>query len=328
MYMSDIERAARRLHYYFRNIARDGAPQAYFRSRLERLLADFSAAEAPALSRRLNYYNKLTHVRLPDGLASTVAGIPMRSSRYYYDLKEHARYFPRDFRLNHLFGDITLVPDVPAIVKSRPIGDANENSVLMKLDKFRHFRLYRDDIAFGDKLPKAVWRGSDNNPKRTALIERYQGHPLCDVGLNGSDASDRRSRPFLSPVDQMRYRYIISIEGIDVATNLKWVMASNSLCMMPEPVFETWFMEGALEPGSHYVRLRPDCADLEEKILYYEAHQDEARAIVQQANAHVAQFADETRERQLSLLVLAKYFALTGQLAPEAKIAALWQPQK
>lgn len=323
--MSEIERAARRLHYYFRNIARDGVPQAFYRARLERLITDFSPEDAPGLAHRLNYYNKLTKAELPDELASTVATIPMRSSRYYYDLKEHARYFTRNFRLNHLFGDITLIPTVPAIVKSRPIGDENENSVLMNLDKFRHFQLQRDEIAFDDKLPKAVWRGGGNNRKRIDLVERHLASPLCDVGLTGTPAHDRRTRPFLTPAEQMRFRYIISVEGVDVATNLKWVMASNSLCLMPKPVYETWFMEGAIETGVHYVEVRSDFADLEEKIRYYEDHQDEAKAIVQRANNHVAQFADHRRERLLSLLVLAKYFALTGQYEAPAKVKALWQ---
>lgn len=325
MDLSDLERAAQRLHYYFRNIARDGVPQAYYRAQLDELICDFAPEEAPALAHRLNYYNKLTHARLPDALASTVASIPMRSSRYYYDLKEHARYFPRKFRLDHLFGDITLVPTVPAIVKSRPIGGANENSVLMKLDKFRHFRLHRDPMAFGDKLPKAVWRGGGNNAKRIELVNRFHDNAHCDIGLTSYDASDKRSKPFLTPVEQMRFRYIVSVEGVDVATNLKWVMASNSLCMMPAPVYETWFMEGLLKPGVHYVQLRPDCADLEDKIRHYENNRKEAEAIVRQANAHVAQFVDERRERLLSLLVLAKYFAVTGQYAPPAKAAALWQ---
>lgn len=37
----------------------------------------------------------------------------------------------------------------------------------------------------------------------------------------------------MSVEDQKRYRYIVSLEGYDVATNLKWIMNSNSLCLMP-----------------------------------------------------------------------------------------------
>lgn len=322
--MSEIEKAARRLHYYIENVVRDSLPQVLFRRRLEGLLEDLWQHEAEYLARRLNYYNKLTGLQqLGDG-TSTVGSIPMRSSRYYYDLKEHARYFPRHFRLHHVFGDVTHVPAKAAIVKSRPIAGDNRKSVVMKLDKFRHYRLFNDRLGFGDKLPKAVWRGGGGNPRRAALVDAYHDHPLCDVGWARADASDPKCKPYQSPTDQMRYRYIISIEGNDVATNLKWIMASNSLCLMPAPVYETWFMEGTLQPGFHYVPLRPDFADLEDKILHYEKHPDEARQIVHNANAYVKQFHHRRREQLLSLLVLYKYFAQTGQLEPTPAVAELW----
>ena len=91
-------------------------------------------------------------------------------------------------------------------------------------------------------------------------------------------------------------------------------MASNSLCFMPRPRFETWFMEGRLEPWRHYVPLRDDCADIEEKMDYYATHTDEALEIIANAQRHVAQFKDRQRERLVSLLVARKYFELSGQL--------------
>ena len=77
------------------------------------------------------------------------------------------------------------------------------------------------------------------------------------------------------------------------------------------------FREGTLEPYVHYVPLADDCSDLEAKMDYYTAHPDEAEAIVRNANAHVAQFLDPHHERLISLLVMQKYFALSGQLAAE-----------
>lgn len=323
--MSEIVQAVRRLHYYFHNIARDAVPQSLFRGRLERLCAGHAEFDAEYLMGRLNYYNKCMGAHPLGDRTSTVGRIPMRSTRYYYDLKEHARYFPRHFRLHHVFGDVTRVPDEAAIVKSRPVAGDNQNSIVMKLNKFRHFRLFDDPTGFGDKLPKAVWRGGGRNAKRKALVNGYHDHQICDVGWAKTNAADPRCKSFLSPTEQMRYRYIISIEGNDVATNLKWIMASNSLCLMPAPVYETWFMEGMLQPGFHYVQVRSDFADLEETILHYEKHPDQAREIVRNANAYVKQFAHRRREQVLSLLVLYKYFALTGQLEPNPKVAALWR---
>ncbi len=131
------------------------------------------------------------------------------------------------------------------------------------------------------------------------------------------------AKPFLRPLEQMRYRYVISIEGNDVATNLKWILASNSLCLMTKPAYETWFMEGRLQAGTHYVGLRDDYDDLEQAIIHYERHPDEALAIIRNANSYVAQFRDAANEQLVSLLVLYKYFVMTGQLEPDRRLTEL-----
>lgn len=55
-------------------------------------------------------------------------------------------------------GDIIIVPDYPSIVKSRPLvtGDQrlsidNTNSVVMKLEKDRHFVFVNDTKPFHEK---------------------------------------------------------------------------------------------------------------------------------------------------------------------------------
>jgi hypothetical protein len=320
---SPVARKVGRVLYYLRNLTRDVAPQLIFRRRLDAILAGAGTYDARCLAERVDYYNKLFEPVAAEPGSSTVGSIAMAPSMYYYDLKEHARYFPRHLKLNHLFGDIRQVPERPSIVKSRPIGGDNRNAVLMKLDKFRHFYIPADQTAFADKKPIAVWRGSVANQRRRALLAGYRDHPLCDVGAVGRSTGVEGRKPFLPPSGQMRFRYVISIEGNDVATNLKWILASNSLCLMPAPRCETWFMEGRLESGGHYAELRDDFADLEEKILHYERHPDEALGIIRNANRHVAQFLDERREQLISLLVLYKYFVKTGQLDIDPRVAGL-----
>jgi hypothetical protein len=92
---------------------------------------------------------------------------------------------------------------------------------------------------------------------------------------------------------------------------------------MPRPRYETWFMEGRLEPGKHYAEIADDLGDLEEKILHYENHPEEALAIVRNANAYVGQFRDEAREKLISVLVLYKFFAATGQIEPARELEAI-----
>ena len=316
--MATILRNSVKVFYYARNVVRDLAPQALFRSRLAGRLRQASLSDA-SVRERLNYYNKLQHAFVPSPNAVPVRRIPFRPSMYYYDLKEFARYFDPGLLIDLEFGDVIDVPKVPSIVKDRPIRDDNKNAVLMKLDKFRHFNMPADSMRFQNKRPAVVWRGELNNPMRTVFLKAVRDLPFCDVGSPKSTAAAYR-KPYLSIDQQRRYRYIVSLEGNDVATNLKWIMSSNSLCLMPPPTYETWFAEKQIEADIHYVPLAPDFSDLAEKMRYFEQHPAEAERIIAAANAYCRKFCNEQAEQAISLLVLYKYFVLSGQVEPDPEV--------
>lgn len=165
-----------------------------------------------------------------------------------------------------------------------------------------------------------VWRGDLNNPIRTRFLDVARGLPFCDVGSHKRSAPAEYSKPFLSISQHLRYRYIVSLEGNDVATNLKWIMNSNSLCLMPPPTYETWFGESQLEASVHYAPLDPDFSDLREKIDYFEQHPAAAERIIAAANAYCRKFSNERDEQAISLLVLYKYFVLSGQIEPDPEL--------
>lgn len=303
-----LRKALDRATYYSSHFIKDNMPAVLFRRSIDSILGSHLH---DAIIDRVNYYNKLdAGFKVDPG--RNIGNIEKSSSMYYYDLREYCRYFADDLSLSYRFGDITDIPATPSIVKSRPAGGENGNSVIMNLDRLRHFAKVRDSHAFAQKLPQAVWRGRNNNAKRLVLAGNYSSHRLCNVGL--VDRSDGSFKPWLPVKQQLRYRYIISVEGIDVATNLKWIMSSNSLCFMPRCRYETWFMEGRLKPGVHFVLLKDDFSDLEEKITFYNGNPSLAEAIIRNANAHHAVFADRKSETLISLLVLLKYFYLSGQL--------------
>jgi hypothetical protein len=93
-------------------------------------------------------------------------------------------------------------------------------------------------------------------------------------------------------------------------------MSSGSVAVMPQPKYETWFMEGSLIPDHHYIRIKDDYSDLDERLKYYIAHPEAVQAIVKNANAYVMQFQNKRQEDLISLLVLDKYFYCTGQTNP------------
>lgn len=309
----------RRLCYFGAHIAGLLVPDAWCRMRLGSRLGRLEDFDIAHIRDRVRYYNKLNRsFSLGAELASVGDFTRFWSWRkqraYHFDLHQHLRYFPARLRFAYRFGDNTREPGIPTLIKARPVAPGNENFVLCKLNRLRHFRFVRDPVRFEDKRDLLVWRGAVNRPHRREFLRRFHNHRLCDVGQTGGRETDVPwRRPYMSIDEQLGYKFVLSIEGNDVASNLKWILSSNSLCFMTRPRFETWFMEGRLIPNYHYVLLRDDYSDLEEKILYYSRHTDEARQILRNANRHVAQFRDTNREALISLYVLIKYFVLSGQ---------------
>jgi len=305
-----------KLAYYLRCAARAAVPRALCQAQLPGRLAALARFDEREVRRRVDYYNKLSPGACrPEALAPQRRSlVPPRPRVYHLDAYEYLRFFPAEARVDVLLGDITHVPDRPSLTKSRPIGDHNANSVLLNLDKVRHFMFVEDRRPFRDKRDRLVGRAAVEQPHRKRFLERWYGHPLCDVGQVNRNENSHRWQVGRLTIDQhLEYKFILCLEGNDVATNLKWVMSSGSLAVMPRPRFESWFMEGTLIPDHHYVAIRDDHADLEERLRHFIDHPAEAQAIVANANAYVARFRDRALEDLVSLLVLQKYFEMTGQ---------------
>lgn len=237
-----------------------------------------------------------------------------RSKVYYFDFMEFARFFPQHLKVHFLPGDIDYSASRPSIAKSRPISNDNANSVLMKFDKIRHFLFINDPIKFSDKEDVLIGFGKIKKEHRIRFFELYFNNPMCllgEVARNTQFEHWRRPRKTIS--EHLNYKFILCLEGFDVASNLKWVMSSNSLAVMPKPKFETWFMEGTLIENVHYVLIRDDYSDLEERMSYYIKNPLEAQKIIDSAHLFVEQFKNKKREDLISLMVLDSYFKRTGQ---------------
>ncbi|WP_438467358.1 glycosyl transferase family 90 [Marinomonas sp. PE14-40] len=265
---------------------------------------------------RVNYYCKDQSNFLVSENAVKIANFrKMKSFAYYADTKKIVRRFSKKLKFDFLFGDIIYVPDTPSFLKSRPISNKNQNSILLKLNSIRHYQFVEDKIEFENKNELAVWRGHIHQEHRVLLVEKFHTNRLCNIGhCDEKKAFEASFKGFLSKEEQLKYKYIISVEGKDVATNLKWIMSSNSLCFMCKPRYETWFMEGRLKAGFHYVELKDDFSDLEEKISFYNKNPDKALEIIKNAQTYTKQFLDENMEEIIGLLVAEKYFIQSQQL--------------
>lgn len=313
-----------KLVYYVKSYLRELTPKCFMQMRLKPLLGQLDGrSDKDYILSRVNYYNKLTadaaiDRSLWDEQAVELKHQPMtKQSTYYHDAMAIAHYFNGNLKWVLRHGDITTLLPVPTVIKSRPLGDDNQNSVMLNLDKVRHFLFVDDKKSWRDKKDVAIFRGDLGIQKenRTLFMEIFANgqSPLVDAAsTNRWDEHPEWQKEKLTIGEHLDYKFIMSLEGNDVASNLKWVMSSNSIAVTPRMTCETWFMEGTLIPDYHYIEVRDDFSDLEERLTYYIEHPDEAEAIIQHAHDYVAQFFDKKREKLISLLVLKKYFEITN----------------
>ena len=261
---------------------------------------------------RVNYYCQLKDEAWING-QYTLGKMPKNKSNYFRDFFEYSRFFQSDLKVDVIFKDNRKIPPTPSIMKSRSTTENNVNGVLCNLDKVRHFTFLNDKRSFDSKDNKAIFRGAVYQQCRIDFMEKYFGSKWVDCGDTGNSPRKPEWRqPSITLYDHLTYKFILAIEGFDVASNLKWIMSSNSIAVMPKPTVETWFMEGTLIPNYHYIEIKPDYSNLPERLQYYIDHPEEAKKIIQNAHEYVKQFQDKDREDLIHLLVLKKYFSLTN----------------
>lgn len=304
--------------YYARASLRELIPSKFFRDRLHKELREITDHDFEYIRDRVNYYNQLSETRaLSDGaLTLGELKLPERHSTYYFDTYEYTRYFDPSFKANIIYGDVTSLPQQPTVLKNRFIIGDNTNSVLLKLNKVRLFNYTNDKREFQRKKNMLIGRAVVKLPARIRFYEKYFDHPMCDLGQVNKEKNPQWIREKITIDEHLDYKFILCIEGYDVASNLRWVMSSNSLAVMPKPTYESWYMEGKLIPNHHYVLINDDYSNLEERLNYYIENTSEALQIIQNANDYVKQFRNRKTEDLISLLVLEKYFYRTGQMEP------------
>lgn len=239
---------------------------------------------------------------------------------YYKKLKQ---LYPHiDARIIFIPGDVSHSrKDVPMVSKTRPINQRGLN-VILPLNNVRHWKPVReakekDTIPWENKKPRAVWRGAaTGRDKRIQLVENWRNFPdksRIDIAFTSFlDSYKGEKNPILlgdrMTLDELlQNRYLISVEGNDVASNLKWILASQTVCIMPEPQMESWLMESLLVPWKHYVPVKSDFSDLMSVLYYCEQHPNKMKDIIKNANEYMEQFNDQDKETEIITRVLKGY---------------------
>ncbi|WP_109829619.1 glycosyl transferase family 90 [Reichenbachiella versicolor] len=209
------------------------------------------------------------------------------------------------------YGEHGDTDGIPCIRKSRKATDK-----LSVIYNFRSLRLTtpcnyanQEDIPWEKKRNNVVWRGATTGKKqRVEFVKKHFNK--YDVGFATTKQKPELKsykKNKISIAEQLKYKYIISLEGNDVASNLRWVLSSNSVPIMPKPYWHSWIMEEKLTPNIHYLELNDDLSNLEE-ILDWAANNDKlCKDIALNGKKYMSQFLDSEYDIQVQALLLKEY---------------------
>lgn len=210
-----------------------------------------------------------------------------------------------------------------------------------------------NDRSWEAKRNVACFRGSPNGlvshagrqqtPSRVQVLEAARGDVLFDAKLSRPgwrrDPTDYWSQvarawnmttqqaqarvqalqaDYMNMTVQLSHKAILSIEGNGFATNLGWVLASNSVLVMAHadehgPDLGGGYQETVshlgLMPWQHFVPFSFNLADLHLNVAWCFAHDNECHSIAQRGRALQRRMLNQTRERIVQRLVLERVVA-------------------
>ena len=238
--------------------------------------------------------------------------------------KKLIRYLKEINKTNNLFlvclGDVQYIVDEYCIVKNRTNLTGNKSILLKCLNEKRHWSINvkNIDISYHKKKTKVIWRGvSTGNPKnissRFTLVEKwFNKNPNLNIGFNmivqNKDNYKKYVKNNLTRKQLLTFKFILSVEGNDKDSGLNWKLNSNSLVLMAKPTKFSWLMEDNLVPNVHYVLLKDDFSDLEEKFKWCKNNPNKCKEIISNANNYMKKFKNKKQEEQLEKRILNAYF--------------------
>lgn len=214
-------------------------------------------------------------------------------------------------------GDIDHVMENNMMCKPRKRVD----SILLPLNRKRHYGVASsipvNDIPWEQKTGKAVWRGkygdishnasSPNDSMKHALVSKHLNSTVVDAKFSKSTEHTPKEMigQYMDIKAQLAYKYIISIEGNDVSSGLKWMLFSNSVVFSPPFTMSSWAMEDKLQPFIHYIPIRRDMSNVEDMIHWAESHPDEVKLISERSTLFVYDllFHPEAMEDEREIMI-------------------------
>lgn len=157
-----------------------------------------------------------------------------------------------------------------------------------------------------------VFRGNPTGT-RAKLLAPFL-HDTKNPNLDFALIASLRER--LTVKKLMKFKYFLVLPGNDVSTGLKWMLYSNSVVFMPRPSVVSWAMEDMLVPNIHYIQLKDDLSDLEDRLEWAMANDGLSQNISKWATQYMIDLYASPQARsetdEIRRLIAMRYHRLHG----------------
>ncbi len=235
-----------------------------------------------------------------------------------------------------IVGDYNGVPQMPTFCKTRNL-NFPQNGILNRISQERHFAPLQDvekfDRPWSEKKSRLVWRGATTGRFTTSsglyelnsrfyvpdVIGRLESTDIIDMGYSEiiqikANSTDRPMEDIEASIrdkstmsEQLENKYILSLEGNDVASGMKWALYSRSTVIMPRPRCESWLCESFLKPFVHYVPVEHDLSNLYDVVEWCRNNDAECRDIANNGREYILPFLEEEPEKKLAERITKEY---------------------
>jgi hypothetical protein len=151
---------------------------------------------------------------------------------------------------------------------------------------YNPFRSYHRGIPFSRKENKIVFGGQDRGNK-------YNFITIKDIQQTQRDYFKSDAVPkdnvvcggWIDRYDMVNYKYVLDIDGNSATWDATaWKLNSGSVIFKTESIWRQWFYDDYL-PNVHYIEIKEDFSDLQEKFHWCENHPKECEIMINNCKA-------------------------------------------
>ncbi len=195
--------------------------------------------------------------------------------------------FIQPYKLKELFP----IFDCPVLAFGRHKNDPT--TILMPDSDFIKFNGYEElrkeidlnDIEWNDKKSVLFFRGGIHGFPYVAYDSnkppRCQRKMLTDYSIDKKDWIDAKASYSTTKKEMLQYKYQIDVDGeVNAWSALWWKLYSNSVVFKIESHYEQWYYKD-LKEWEHYIPVKADLSDLEEKYKWALENDDKCKIIAE-----------------------------------------------